>query len=124
MNSSNQYPKRLAFIRHGRDMKSKTGKSKSGTYVDILDGLMVSTVSIGERAKAFVEHEVDAIMGARIAGWTNDEIRELVKQLEANRVNFAPTAGIATRRCSDPNDKLRAELSRTGARRCGHEAND
>ncbi len=63
----------------------RLGKSRSSGYVDISNGLMVSLVSIGPRAKAAPEHEVDAINAARIAGKSDDEIRALVKRLEAAR---------------------------------------
>jgi prophage regulatory protein len=63
----------------------KRGRSRSAHYLDIQQGLFTSPVSIGARAVGWPEHEVDAINRARIAGYTDAEIRELVTQLEAAR---------------------------------------
>lgn len=63
----------------------KRGRSRSAHYADIKAGLFVKPVLIGLRATATPEHEVNALNAARIAGKSDDEIRELVKQLEAAR---------------------------------------
>jgi len=63
----------------------RTGESRSGHYKNIQDGLFTRPVKIGTRASGHPEHEVEAIIAARIAGMSDDEIRELVKKLEANR---------------------------------------
>lgn len=52
-------------------------------------GLFPKPVKIGVRAIAFPEHEVAAVNAARIAGKTEDEIRQLVTDLEFQRVNAA-----------------------------------
>jgi len=62
-----------------------TGRSRSSHYSDIQAGLFVKPVLIGLRATGTPAHEVNAINAARIAGWTNDEIRALVVKLEAAR---------------------------------------
>jgi prophage regulatory protein len=54
-------------------------------YADIKNGLFTSPVKIGKRASAWPEHEVLKINAARIAGKSDDEIKALVKQLEAAR---------------------------------------
>ncbi|MSQ74108.1 MAG: AlpA family phage regulatory protein [Betaproteobacteria bacterium] len=72
------------ILRHPA-VKSRTGRSRSSTYTDIDDGLFVSPVAIGARAVGFPEHEVEAIIVARIAGKSNEEIRALVVKLEAAR---------------------------------------
>ena len=63
----------------------RSGRSRSATYNDIAEGLLTKPVSIGARAVAWPEHEIDAILAARIAGRSPDEIRELVIKLEAAR---------------------------------------
>jgi prophage regulatory protein len=63
----------------------KRGKSKTAHYLDIYEGLFTKPVQIGARAVAWPEHEIDALNAARIAGMCDDEIRELVIELEANR---------------------------------------
>ena len=63
----------------------KRGRSRSAHYLDIQEGLFTRPVSIGSRAVGWPEHEVDAINAARIAGKSEDEIRQLVAKLEAAR---------------------------------------
>jgi prophage regulatory protein len=64
---------------------SRTAESRSTHYSKIADGTMVPPISIGERAAAYPEHEVEAIIAARIAGRSNEEIKELVLRLIAQR---------------------------------------
>lgn len=60
-------------------------RSHASIYNAIHTGLFVMPVLIGERSVAFPSDEVDAINKARIAGKSDDEIRELVNQLHAAR---------------------------------------
>jgi prophage regulatory protein len=64
-----------------------TGRKRSSTYEDIADGLMVPPVPIGRRAVAWPRAEVEAVITARIAGKSPDEIRELVAMLVAGRTD-------------------------------------
>ena len=73
------------------EVKSLCGRSNSGLYADISAGVMVPPVKIGPRASAWPEHEVDAILRARIAGRSDAYIRELVARLVAVRTNAEPT---------------------------------
>lgn len=61
------------------------GRSRSSHYDDIKKGLFTRQVSIGLRAVGWPANEVAAINAARIAGKTDNEIRELVIKLEAAR---------------------------------------
>ena len=63
------------------------GVGKSTHYVDVQNGLVTPPVHIGERSVAWPDSEIEAIVAARIAGKSNDEIRELVSQLIAERQN-------------------------------------
>ena len=63
-----------------------TGSSRSDHYGKIRDGLMVPPIEIGARARAYPEHEIQAIIAARIAGRSNGEIRALVSRLIGQRV--------------------------------------
>lgn len=67
----------------------RTGKSRSGAYADINAGLLPKPVQIGLRAVAFPEHEIDAVVSARVAGRSQSEIRELVSRLHAQRKEAA-----------------------------------
>ena len=72
--------------------KAESGdRSNTSIYNRIRDGLWTRPVAIGQRAKAWPDYEVNAIVRARIAGQTDDEVRELVNRLHEKR-----TANMAT----------------------------
>ena len=62
-----------------------TGLSRSSVYLRIKQKLMPPPVKIGERCAAWPSHEIEAINTARIAGKSEDEIRQLVDQLKKQR---------------------------------------
>lgn len=66
-----------------------TGKSRSALYAEIAVGLFSKPVKLGKRCVAWPSHEISALNAARIAGKTDDEIRALVTQLEAERKQAA-----------------------------------
>lgn len=66
-------------------VKSESGLSRSTIYLRVSQGLWTRPVSLGARAVGWPSDEVEAINTARIAGETDDEIRILVKKLEAAR---------------------------------------
>lgn len=61
------------------------GRSRSAHYLDIQNGLFTQPVAIGARAVGWPTTEVAALNAARIAGKSDNEIRDLVIQLEAAR---------------------------------------
>lgn len=61
------------------------GRSRSAHYLDIKQGLFTKPVPIGARAVGWPAGEVTALNAARIAGKTDDEIRDLVIKLETER---------------------------------------
>lgn len=63
----------------------RTGDSKSTHYKKIEEGLFTKPVKIGPRASAWPDSEITALINARIAGKTDQEIRHLVKKLETVR---------------------------------------
>lgn len=67
------------------DACATTGDKRATLYAKVKDGLIPRPVSIGGRSVAWPEPELQAINRARIAGKTDDEIRALVTQLEAQR---------------------------------------
>ena len=68
------------------EVKDRTGHcSDASIYNAIRDGLFTTGVAIGQRAKGWPDYEVDAIITARIAGQSDDQIRELVLRLHAKR---------------------------------------
>ena len=74
------------FILRLPDVKRRRGhRADASVYNEIRAGLFTTGVAIGQRAKGWPDYEVDAINAARIAGKSDDEIRELVKALHAKR---------------------------------------
>lgn len=72
-----------------QSVKSETGdKSNATIYNNIRDGLFTKSVQIGKRAVGWPAHEVKAICAARIAGKSEVEIKELVKELHIRRTQL------------------------------------
>ncbi|MCP4321354.1 MAG: AlpA family phage regulatory protein [Alteromonadales bacterium] len=59
--------------------------SKSTLFTQVKQGLMPKPISLGARAVGYLQHELDAVLLARIAGQSNEQIKELVKSLVAKR---------------------------------------
>jgi len=75
-------------------VKAETGhRSDASIYNAIRAGLFTTGVAIGQRAKGWPDAEVHAINAARIAGKSNDEIRDLVKALHAKRTDHVVAGG-------------------------------
>jgi len=60
------------------------GRGPSSLYADINNGLFTEPVKLGKSSR-WPDTEVDQIIKARVAGWSDDQIRELVEKLEADR---------------------------------------
>lgn len=67
-------------------VKTNSGLGRSTLYARIAQGLWTKPVSLGARCVGWPASEVTALNTARIAGKTDDEIRELVTKLHAARV--------------------------------------
>jgi len=68
-----------------KQVKDRTGLSRSTIYLRIQEGTFPKPVNLGARAVGWPSTEVAAINAARIAGKSDAEIRELVAKLEAAR---------------------------------------
>lgn len=68
-----------------RDVLSFSGLARSSLYIRIAEGLWPKPVSLGSRAVAWPANEISAVNAARIAGKSNDEVRQLVSELQAAR---------------------------------------
>lgn len=66
-------------------IRSETGLPRSSFYARIRAGLFTKPVKIGRRAAGWPAHEVAALNAARIAGKSDEEIRDLVQSLEGAR---------------------------------------
>lgn len=62
-----------------------TGIGRSTIYLRISQSLITSPVSLGANSVGWPLHEIDAIIAARVAGKSDDEIRLLVSELETAR---------------------------------------
>ncbi len=64
---------------------AKIGKGNTGLYADISAKLCVKPVKAGPRASRWPSHEIDAIVAARMAGATDEQVRALVTRLHELR---------------------------------------
>lgn len=67
------------------DVRAKSGLSRSTIYLRISQGLWTRPVNLGGRAVGWPDSEVATLNAARIAGRSNEEVRNLVVELEAGR---------------------------------------
>lgn len=70
--------KRMLSIYQAR---AELNNSRSAERRQIKDGLLTEPVYRGPRTREWPEHEIAIIKAARIAGATDDEIREVVQEL-------------------------------------------
>ena len=66
-------------------VKSESGLSRSTLYLRIAQGLWTKPISLGGRSVGWPASEVTALNTARIAGKTDEDVRVLVRLLEAGR---------------------------------------
>jgi prophage regulatory protein len=66
-----------------------TARSRSSLQLDEKAGLFCPPIAIGYRAVAYLRHEVQAVIQARIQGKTPDEIKQLVFELINQRKKTA-----------------------------------
>lgn len=78
------------------DICTKYGRSRTSVYRDIGRGVLPPLISLGPRCSAIVESELEAVLKARSAGATEDEIRRLVADLVADRRKGAQPLHAAT----------------------------
>jgi|TARA_R110002012_G_scaffold270803_2_gene455894 prophage regulatory protein len=60
---------------------TQTARSKSALQLDEKAGVFCPPISIGDRAVAYIKHEVDAVIQARIQGQSPEQIKQLVQEL-------------------------------------------
>lgn len=61
------------------------GFSKSTLHLRINEGLLPPPISLGQRASGYIEHEVQAVLKAMIAGQSQEQIKQLVIELTEAR---------------------------------------
>ena len=104
----------------GRQVDVAMGNSRSGRYVLLNDGRLTRPIKRSPVDSVWPESEISTLNKAVIAGWTKDEVRGLVRQLEAARrdelvaaaINAVATNGVegllALVKQLDPNELLMA----------------
>ena len=68
-------------------------KTKQTVYNWMRDGIFPRQFKWGQRAVRWPANEVQAVMDARKAGKSNDEVRELVRQLHEKRAAGSAAVG-------------------------------
>lgn len=71
------------------DVLAIRGDGRSSLYNEVAAGLFTRPLHLGRRRSVWPASEVDALQRARIASKTPDDIRHLVKALEAKRATAA-----------------------------------
>jgi prophage regulatory protein len=82
MQTSPSQPERILRL---PEVRARYGRSRSSVYADIESGVFMRPIRLGPRSVGWPSREVDAIIAARIAGKTDDEIRAVVAKLTAAR---------------------------------------
>ncbi len=72
-----------------RSVLAISGYSRSTLYLRMTQGLWPKQIHLGVRAIGWPDHEVQSMNAARIAGKSDDAIRELVRRLETARKDVA-----------------------------------
>ncbi len=88
---------RLAILRRPA-VEAATGEGRSTLYARMAQGLFVRPIKLtGSRAVGWPADEVRVINAARIAGVSEEEMRNLVSRLMAGRkaLTIAPASGAA-----------------------------
>ena len=67
------------------EVLQRIGLSRSTLHSKIQQGLWCPPISLGARAVGFLEHETDELIAAHINGYSPEQLRELVKNLVAER---------------------------------------
>jgi len=73
-----------------RTLERRGGRSRSAHYQDIDDGLWTPPVRIGKRTVGWPSDETDRLVAARVAGLSDEEIRQLVRRLLYERKLVSP----------------------------------
>jgi prophage regulatory protein len=75
----------LLTIERKAEVLDRLGLSRSTLHNKIQNGLWVPPISLGARAVGFIKHETDELITAYINGYSPEQLRELVKNLVAER---------------------------------------
>ncbi|MCU4674290.1 AlpA family phage regulatory protein [Catenovulum sp. 2E275] len=79
-------PDTIQFIRKN-EVLARFGYTNSTLYDRIKNKLMPCSINLGGNAVGWLKHEVDSVAAAIVEGKSNDEIKIIVSELEADRKN-------------------------------------
>ncbi|MGH2447221.1 MAG: helix-turn-helix transcriptional regulator [Chloroflexota bacterium] len=74
------------------EVLSRRGDGRTSLYSDIKRIRWTPPIHVG-RASTWPRHETDALIRARIAGATDDQLRALVRDLLSQRKSLMPAIG-------------------------------
>lgn len=71
-----------------RDRLALLGENKTSDYRKRKEGLLPEMVELGPRTKGTPDYEIEIVQCARLAGASDDEMRELVKAIHTARAKL------------------------------------
>jgi prophage regulatory protein len=74
----------IQFIRNNEVFKI-LALGRTAVDCGIADGVIPPRISLGKRAAGFLKHELEAVIIARAAGRSDEDVRNLVDQLVLSR---------------------------------------
>ncbi len=84
----------IEILRMRAVMAANGYKSHVSVYANVKAGLMTKPINIGVRSVGWPSGEIQAVLEARIAGCTDDQIRSLVDRLHAHRQERVAALGV------------------------------
>ena len=72
-------------IERKSEVLQRIGLSRSTLHSKVQNGLWCPPISLGARAVGFLKHETDELIAAHMNGYSLEQLRELVKNLVAER---------------------------------------
>lgn len=82
------------------EVSAKLGLRTTAIYDQIKQGVLTPPIKLTARSRAWPEHEIDAILGAIIAGQSASATRTLVRDLVAQRLQFKHQSHVSPNRGS------------------------
>jgi prophage regulatory protein len=68
-----------------KGLVAMTSDGRSTCFDRVREGLLPTPIALGPKSKVWAEHEVQEVLRARLAGWDEDRIRVLVREIIARR---------------------------------------
>lgn len=83
--TNSQQPKTYIQLIRRPELLTIYPRSKSALQLDEKAGLFCPSISIGQRAVAYLKHEAEAVIQARVEGKSQQQIKQLVSELIKQR---------------------------------------